>query len=171
MTNEELVLSRINNNCWIGKSKLHFKEPERSQYYYGWDYEENKTKYATNIKLLNSAKTVEDRIMAIINLGARTYDERNRYQCRSGARRSTVDLWRIYKYYYDENVDIFTIMRALYKLVTDSKLSTYRCPTVRKRVFWRFNEYPHKDLYVSAEIGLPMTEWEHIGENKENNNG
>jgi hypothetical protein len=165
MTNEETVLSRIENNRFLGKSKLHFVEPEKESYYWEPEYKLEMERFNERLSRLKSASTVKDRVFAIISMRFKTYDERNRYQCRSGARRSTLDIWRIYKYYFDE-VDVFTIMRALYELTIGERMvSTYRCPTVRKRVFWLYREYGNIDRTVKAELGVSIDEWQNIGLN------
>jgi hypothetical protein len=163
MTNEQVVLDKINNNRFLGKSKLHFVEPSNEDYYFRFEYENELRKYNERLAGLKSTSTVKDRVNAIINFKFKTYDERNRYQCHANARRSTLDIWRIYKYYFDE-VDVFTIMRALYELTIKERLvSTYRCSTVRKRVFWPYRDYGWIDKYVGAELGIGIDEWERIG--------
>ena len=96
-----------------------------------------------------------------------TYSIKNRFQCKPNARRSAVDIWRIYKNYFGD-IDIFSIMRALYELVyIDWVLSTIRCCTVRKQVFWipameGFYGRIIKDN-LNSELGVNIKEWKNIG--------
>lgn len=168
MTNEEIVLEKLNNNKFLGKSPIHFDAIITSD---SWWTETEKSFYLETfnkkIQGLKSLESVLDRVREIINIskGYRTYNRYNNFQCYAGARRSTTDIWRIYKYYFGE-IDIFSIMRALYQLVTKEDLRTYRCSTIRKRVFWK-ERWGAKDLNVKAELGVPLSEWENIGINYE----
>jgi hypothetical protein len=148
MTNEEKVLDKINNNRWFGKSPLYFRT-------------------FTDIENadLHSINDITERVYKIFTISkySATLDSRGRYQCCGGANRSTGDVWRIYKYYFGD-IDIFTIMRALYKLVSDSRLGTFRCSTVRKRVFWLINgTYTCRNFDDPAEFGVPLRDWKDIG--------
>lgn len=166
MTNEQLVLNYLDKK-WTGKSPLHFKEFERSAFGSLIDWNNYKNRIDNCMRVLNDENSsVKDRVSAIIDHRGQTYDNRNRYQCHANARRSVVDIWRIYKYYCGD-IDIFSIMRVLYEITITTKLSTYRCPNVRKRVFWNdtFSLNGYKDLDVEAETGVPLTEWKNIGEN------
>lgn len=163
MTNEEIVLNRLESKA---KSLLHFKEPDRFTYYYESDFTARKNEFDELIKSMDGVETVKDRVYLLFQLGknARTF-RKNTLQCRIGANRSAQDIWRLYRYYFGE-VDIFSIMRALYELsITDKKLGSYRCPTVRKQVFWLDN-FPIPETHSKADLGVPLSEWKDIGLNQ-----
>lgn len=164
MTNEEIVLSNINTRT--KNMRFKFLPPNRVDYFDGRSYEGQLELYNDFIKDLKETPDVKSRVYKIMKYGRTTYYETGRYQCHSGARRSTLDIWKIYKFYFGD-IDVFSIMRVLYELVkTDPDLNTYRCPNIRKRVFWFYSGYfKEKDMNVRAELGVPMSEWEHIGEN------
>lgn len=163
MTNEEIVLKRMEKKA---KSPLHFGLQERYMYWNDYEYRNAKSNFNAAINLIKQAKTVKDKVYAIILAGykARTY-KNNSCQCKTGANRSAQDIYRIYKYYFpDENIDIFSIMRALYQLsIVDGKLGTYRCPTVRKQVFWIREYWGNLEYHNKADLGVPLKEWENIG--------
>jgi hypothetical protein len=166
MTNEQIVMDRWNSNRFLGKSAVEFRIT-RNRYYLDEYFSRVKIEFEQRIEALKKIENIVDRVNEILQI-SRSYPTyfagTNRFQCRSGARRSTIDVWRIYKNYFDE-VDLFTIMRALFILVNDKDLNTFRCPNIRKRVFW-FDLYGGKDYYVRAELGVPLSEWKDIGLNQ-----
>lgn len=163
MTNEEIVLSNISERK--SRYRFLFKLMDRRYFCCDMHYKEAVDSFQYDVDKVKNATTIEDRVLAILKCGKSTFFESGGYQCKSGARRSTLDIWAIYKYYFGQ-IDVFTIMRTLYKLVnTVPDLNTYRCPNIRKRVFWFYEYRPTKDMDVKAELGVPMSEWEHIGEN------
>lgn len=164
MTNEQRVMENWNRNRFLGKSAVEFRVSNN----YTGDYGNRlNLELKERIEALKKIDNIVDRVNKIL-LISRHYSTyivgTSRFQCRPGARRSTVDIWRIYKNYFEE-VDIFTIMRALYVLVNDRNLNTIRCSTVRKRVFW-YDSYNNKDFYIRAELGVPLSEWKEIGLNQ-----
>lgn len=163
MTNEEIVLSKLNGNRFLGKNPLHFDvQPENQIFYFSHqDYENYKKNFEGALDKLKSLTEPIDRVRQITLMKYNTYHFNNRFQCYGHARRSTCDIWRIYKYYFGD-VDIFTIMRALYQLVVSEDLNTFRCPDIRKRVYWR-ESYGEKNIHVAAELGVPLSEWKNIG--------
>lgn len=164
MTNEEIVLNKLSSGR-LGKTPLKFSIPSRENYNYFDDtfYDNFKFRFDEEIKDFMELKGVNNRILGIIKLSEhyRTYYENGRFQCSANSRRSTVDIWRIYKYYFGD-IDIFSIMRALYYVVKCKNVNTYRCPDIRKRVFWK-DDYIEKDVIPAAELGVPFKEWENIG--------
>ena len=83
-------------------------------------------------------------------------------QCRSEARRSSLDIWRRILFFNPE-IDLFSVMRSLASL---TGISWYYCDTVRKRVF-----YPQPDRsngrqsgnYIRDEYGICILDWKTIG--------
>lgn len=166
MKNEEIVLDKLNNNRFLGKNPIHFDTGESRYYWDSLEYERYKDRLEVDINALKGFTEILDRVRKITKMHYNTYHENGRFQCNSSARRSTVDIWRIYKYYFGD-IDLFSIMRALYQLVVDEDLNTYRCPDIRKRVYWRDSYGRVKNLDVKAELGVPLSEWENIGLNNE----
>ena len=79
-------------------------------------------------------------------------------QCKRGAYRSVLDMWRTIRYYYID-VDLFSVMRFM---STSSDICRDYCSTVRKRVFC-----PGTASYaehVPDEFGLKLWDWRRIGE-------
>lgn len=163
MTNEEIVLSKLNNNRFLGNKPIHFDIEKNGYWFSEIDKQSYVNEFKRKIDVLKSQTSIVDRVRKITHMSYNTYHENGKYQCRAGARRSTCDIWRIYKYYFGD-IDIFSIMRALYKLVYDGELNTYRCPDVRKRVYWH-DSWRTRNLDEKAELGIPMTEWKDIGLN------
>jgi hypothetical protein len=166
MTNEQIVMERWNNNRFLGKTSVEFRVT-RDVYFYEEQFNRVKLELDTRIESLKKIENIVDRVNEILII-SRSYPTyftgTNRYQCKAGARMSTIDIWRIYKNYFEE-VDIFTIMRALFVLVETTNLNTFRCCTVRKRVFW-FENWAEKNYDVRAELGVPLIEWKDIGLNQ-----
>lgn len=92
-----------------------------------------------------------------------TFFVTNRKQCRRGALRSAQDLWRLYKYHFNKDMDLFSIMRAVYELLcTDKLISGHYCSVVRKFVFWtnRMGDGGHFYDYASlGDLGVPFKQW------------
>jgi hypothetical protein len=118
-------------------------------------------------KPLNSDTTVEERIFSLLKHCRISNTVVNgHFQCREMANRSTQDLWRLYKNYYDRDATIFTVMEALYQLITKKKLSGNFCSNVRKLVFW-IDPYPYfgsTSVEESFELHVPLNRWKNIGE-------
>jgi hypothetical protein len=175
MTGEEIVLNRMKKKA---KSPLHFKEPAYENYRYYYDSREYFNRQMAKWQMakfnecksnLEKAITVHDRVNEILLFSHSfpTYSNRNRLQCNQGARRSAQDIWRTYIYYFGD-IDIFSIMRELYKLaIREKKFSTFRCCTVRKQVFWYERNPSCFEVYNKADLGVPLKEWENIGKNFE----
>lgn len=82
------------------------------------------------------------------------------FECYNGARRSSLDLWRHAKFFRPE-IDIFTVMRALYYLQEEEKsIASHFCSQVRRRVFWRGNGGYR---WAYDEYGLKIEDWKTIG--------
>ena len=167
MTNEEIVLERL-KNPFLGKYPIHFDATNNLYYFHYVNSLDNyKQMLKDDIDILKSETSVKDRVYKILSMYRYpTYSIKNRFQCKPNARRSTADIWRIYKNYFGDT-DIFSIMRALYELVyIDRKLSTIKCCTVRKQVFWipEMEGYGRtiRD-YLNSELGVNLKEWENIG--------
>ncbi len=172
MTNEEIVLDRLNNR-WLGKSPIQFK-PQLLFYTYFCSSEKEKESaqkrfeksFDKDIEDLKSKITIEDRVIKILEMwGYQTYIK-NRFQCKASSRRSAPDIWRIYRNYFGE-IDIFSIMRVLYELsIVDRKLSTTKCNNVRKQVFWipsMEGGNLYQELNSISELGVNIREWKNIG--------
>ncbi len=167
MNNEEIVLKRLENKA---QGELHFKETINKDDYctcsdciYRYNEAVNLIK---NMKTnLASKTTVKDRVYEIMLIGRKviTLNSRNRFQCKRGANRSAQDIWRIYRYYFGD-IDIFSIMRALYQLSkVDRKLNGYRCPNVRKQVFWLVGNGGQLEDHKKADLGVALKDWKDIG--------
>jgi hypothetical protein len=86
-----------------------------------------------------------------------------RKQCRYGARRSAQDLWRLYKYYVDPEIEIFPIMKAIHSLVYDlKKISGQYCNVVRKTVFWTSSYGLFLNRQDSGDLGIVFEEWDSL---------
>lgn len=170
MTNEEIILNKIATNNKLGSLPIMFRSgiPKKSLFYYNMDYiamvEQQYEKDMKKLETLKDNGNVLDRVNEITLIKSPTYYTNGRFQCHGAARRSTIDIWRLYKYYFGD-IDIFSIMRALFELVLNHKLNTYRCPDIRKRVFWRDSYGNTVDLQTPAELGVPFSEWKNIGLN------
>lgn len=166
MTNEEIVLYRLSKKAL---SPLHFVEPNKGDYCYYNNYDNDLKLFKLNMESLKNGSTkVIDRVYTLITLGNkyRTYTKYNKFQCNRGARRSAQDLLRLYINYFGE-IDIFSIMRVLYKLsVVERRLNSYRCPNVRKQVFW-IRDYNCLETNHKADLGVPLKDWQEIGLNNE----
>jgi len=174
MTNEEIVLTRLKK---VAQSPIYFKRMGGILEYTGGCtcdtcakmYEKYLQDYDFFYEKMVNSSSVYDRVWNIIVLTYKTPTFcRNRKQCRKGANRSVQDIWRIYKNYF-EDIDIFSIMRVMYQLsVVERKLGTYRCPAVRKRVFWK-NNFDRLDININtkADLGVALKDWKYIGLNNE----
>lgn len=163
MTNEEIILEKI-SSVRVGKTPLKFSIGSRDDYWSLQQYQASTEHLEEKIKYLKSIKDITMRVDEIIDLAEsyKTYTEDGKFQCGACCRRSTVDIWRIYVHYFGET-DIFSVMRALYDLVMDNDLNTYRCPDIQKRVFWYDEDNSEADLDVKAELGVEIREWKEIG--------
>lgn len=164
MTNEEIVLDSIKFKVKNRKlSPLKFKN--YSPYFNDFD---------RCISILKNLESKEDRILEIVKLASlffgTVYYKGESYQCRIGARRSVLDIMRIYKFYF-EDIELFTVMRILNELVKKEKISTMRCWTVRKQVFWIDHGYysaqNNYSGYENTELGIKFKDWETIGTNND----
>jgi hypothetical protein len=168
MTNEEIVLKKL-ENPFLGKHPIYYKASE--MYSLGW-FGLSKENYEMNLKKdledLESKPDVKSRVGKILSMyDYPTYSVKNKFQCQPKARRSAVDIWRIYKNYFGE-IDIFSIMRTLYEIVfVDKTVSTIKCPTVRRQVFWlpKMERWHDRqiEIYSISELGVNIKEWENIG--------
>lgn len=100
-----------------------------------------------------------------LNRGSMYIDRPGRTQCNGSRRRSALDLWRHIRY-YDQSIDLFQIMRELYKI----KLNKSYCSVVRKRVFFTFQYTSILETAGSVscsnvrdEFGLYLDDWRDIG--------
>lgn len=165
LSNKEKVLHKLSTNKFLGKTPIRFRPPNRFDYFSTYHYDQDVRNFENVIDKLKAHTDVVSRVFNIIETSrhhATQYPNNNRFQCRGGARRTACDIWRLYKYYFDENVDIFTIMRALHAVVMEYSVNTYRCPDIRRRVFW-VDGYTVKDFEAKAELGVPFSEWKTIG--------
>lgn len=167
MTNEEIVLDRLSR---LAVSPLHFDLG--TGYYYG-DAMITRKGLEHDIENLKSKISIEERVLEILSLYRYpTYEQNKSFQCKSRARRSVQDIWRIYKNYFGD-IDIFPIMRALYTLSkgVNKKLNSIHCCTVRKQVFWVHgmeNSYYGDDIHTvtdraKSHLGVPLRQWRNIG--------
>jgi hypothetical protein len=164
MSNEEIVQERLEKHS---TAPLKFGEPRREDYYWDNDYIGRVDKFNKDLEILKNQNSVIERVKYIIKIGENTYHMNGRYQCHAYANRSARDIYRIYIYYFGE-IDIFSILRALYKLAVEERyIQTYRCPTVRKQVFWLYERFASKALEIDnkADLGVPVREWKDIGLN------
>lgn len=164
MTNEEIVLKRMEIKT---KSPIHFGIPKYENW---WDKD-----YFFQERMLlerseDDLKIIDDeysRVFELIRIANKysTYHSNGKFQCHAGSNRSAQDIYRLYENYFG-NADIFNIMRQLYKIaIIDKKVSTFRCCTVRKQVFF-FDTYPLiTETWWKADLGVPLREWENIGLN------
>lgn len=137
---------------WTSKGKLYFV----------WDSQ------ADEAELLSTKKVVH-RVIKIIEIAQSLRTQRaigGRIQCKAGARRSSGDIYRLYKTYFQDDVDYFDILGALYEICTERKMTericAIRCPNVRKLVFWKNSSvyaYPYVDTHKLGEVGLNIKLW------------
>lgn len=171
MTSEEIVLKRLKNPS-LGKYPIHYKATaDYGLCWFGLSLENYEMNLKTDLDDLQSKTTVKDRVNKILTMyNYSTYSIKNRFQCKPKSRRSVVDIWRIYKNYF-EDIDIFPIMRTLYELVyIDRTLSTIKCSTVRKQVFWFPNMEHSEHIYIgncqNSELRIKIRYWKNIGLNE-----
>jgi hypothetical protein len=154
---KDIVLSKIRT---LDKSKLHFVDTD---YFDNIKEDQDNVKY--KIRTLKSFNYAKDRLLRIIELVEDfvTYDANNKYQCRAGANRSAVDIWRIYNNYF-RPVSLFYIMRTLYKLVIeDDDLETLFCNDIKKQVFVCGSGFDTDSIFIVNELGVRFAEWRNIG--------
>ncbi len=166
MTNEEMVLDSIKYK--VKNRKLSALRLSFPTYF---SIQGNLTMETSLIDELKSQVSIEDRIYNIVKLSSRTFGtvhyKSGSYQCKPSARRSALDIMRIYKFYF-EDIDLFTVMRTLYKLVEDRKLSTMKCPTIHKEVFWvQSSNWDGSSNWEDTELNIKFNSWRTIGENNE----
>lgn len=152
---KQIVLDMIRGQ---DKSKLHFVDAD----YYD-DPEEDQEILKEEIKQLKNLSSIDDKVLKIVELAGdyATFDTNNRFQCRAGAYRSAIDIWRIYNNYF-RPVTLFLIMRTLYKLVIEeSCVETSFCRDIHKQVFTCGGDY--NDIFVINELGVRFAEWRTIG--------
>ena len=75
-----------------------------------------------------------------------TYNKDGSFQCHRNASRSVVDIWRLYRNYFNKNMSIFTIMHNLYTIMrteprryiyfTKYHIHAFFCDDVEKFVFY-----------------------------------
>lgn len=94
------------------------------------------------------------------------------YQCRPGANRSALDIWRHCKYYLPDTT-IFDVMRVLYRVTAgtdpvDRDLTTFICGDIDRRVFQICRDQSRNagtqrfGMSERDEFGLLFSEWESI---------
>lgn len=108
--------------------------------------------------------SIESIVYNTINLSKsynsyRVHKHRLTYQCRNGAFRSSIDLWRHIKYYFPE-VTIYDVMHALYRL--RFKINGLFCTIVKRFVVynlvpgWRIRDE------IVTEFGFSFSYFEDI---------
>lgn len=87
------------------------------------------------------------------------------YQCREGAYRSSLDIWRIAKFYFGANIKLSDIMKSLANLSSKGEISTHICSTIDRRVFWVDVELDAEMFDESSidEFLLKLDDWCEIG--------
>jgi hypothetical protein len=162
MTNEEIVMDSMKNKIKNRRlSALSFRKG-----IFLTDAE-----FSDCIDKLKAIESPKERVFEIARLAYKSlgtvYYKNRHFQCKGGARRSASDIMRIYNYYFDE-IDLFTVMNILYKLVSDRRLSTRKCPDVHRQVFWIEDYYNHNysdGNYEYTEFNIYFSDWKNIGEN------
>lgn len=81
-----------------------------------------------------------------------------RCQCRAGANRSVVDIYRHIPKRY--NVTLFDVMSALADMAYAGDIATMKCNDIRKRVFF-LGGYLEDDFRID-ELGLSLPDWRDI---------
>lgn len=154
MTNEEIVLGSISNKIKYRKlSALKFRDDGRIN-------------FNDDINHLKNLQSIDDRVYEIVCLCRRyitIHYKGENFQCRSGANRSAVDIMCIYKFYFGD-IDLFTILRTLYRLVSERRISTLKCSDIHKQVFWKRGLGDNYSMYYeTTEFGIKFDEWMNIG--------
>ena len=163
MNNVDIVLDKLSR---INISPLHFNV---SKLQYPWwmenHYKRELRELVYKVQKLKEIKYIHSRVYQIISLceNYNTYHPNNRFQCNAGRNRSALDIYRIYKYYFDD--DIFGVLRALYKITAEKRdISTHRCSDVRKQVFFIDRCPPIiREIDENSGLGVTMRNWENIG--------
>jgi hypothetical protein len=145
MSNEEIVMQRMSGKA---KTPIHLENDEHI------------------VIKMTAFPRVEDNIVELLSgcLQFKSYTSMGRIQCRERANRSPQDLWRLYKYYFDPNIEFFSILRALYLLVDKRRISGNYCFVVRKFVFYSSSYGSFYDRNLIGDVGVPFDFWENIGE-------
>jgi hypothetical protein len=141
-------------------SKLHFVDID---YWYKPKEDQDNVKH--DVKRLKDQASLGDKVLKIMEMAQEyaTYDENNKFQCRSEANRSAVDIWRIYNNYF-RSITLFSIMRILYRLtVEDSDLETLFCQDINKQVFCCGDYIDYDSVFIINELGVRFAEWRTIG--------
>ena len=99
-----------------------------------------------------------------------SYDiETKEIECRAGANRSSLDIWRHIKYYYSD-ITIFDIMNALYNIESQEYYGFF-CTTICRRIFKNAYKNSNEDwqrnlryfFNISCdEYGLVWDDWKEI---------
>lgn len=95
-----------------------------------------------------------------------SYLENGTRECRAGANRSSIDLWRHVKKYRD--VSIFEVMRELAEFALNKRIGGLYCGNVRRRVFYfsrGWTSLSHESY--KDEYGLSLYQWKRIGLEKQ----
>ncbi len=158
MTNEQIVREKLKN---LETRKLRFANISIFN-----ELEDDDDLLESAEKELKHAKSIENRIYKIIEL-ARNFGtiDGKEVQCEQDKNRSAEDIWRIYNYYF-EKIDIFTVMRALYKLVLESgKIISFVCYVIDKQVFVidTWGDPEDNEVFKENELGVRLAEWRLIG--------
>lgn len=103
-------------------------------------------------------------IITIIYLAKRyqSHSEGMGSETRAGAARSAIDIWRHAKQFIPE-IDIFTVMRSLYKLIAMGILAFHFCGTVKRVVFY-FRSEDSSMYKLADEFGSNISYWKDIKE-------
>jgi hypothetical protein len=92
-----------------------------------------------------------------------SYDENAHYECREGANRSVIDVWRHLKY-FNPDLTIFEVMNTVYKLIYyDNLINTFICGDIYRRVLIAGeNEFYAHDYDIYDVFHLFLDEWKNI---------
>jgi hypothetical protein len=107
-------------------------------------------------------RTVAQKVFDLMKVSSSVptaYAKNGSRQCRAGASRSALDLWRLYRFYFGD-IKFREILNALYHLNEEAgDISTQFCGTVHKRVFW-IGDGDNYDREYMDEFGLKFPEWQ-----------
>lgn len=154
---KKIVLSNIRG---LDLSKLHFAEADCFERVH-----EDQSSVKHDVIELRRKNSTKDRVYKILDMSRDypTFDNKNKFQCRSDANRSAVDIWRLYNNYF-RPVTLFTIMRTLYDLVVeDEEIETIFCNDIKKQVFYACDNGALDDVFRENELGVRFAEWRTIG--------
>lgn len=120
-------------------------------------------------KTIPPSGTLEEQILWFLNkarYGATYFRSNSASHCYAGANRTIQDIY-IFLWYYNHDLRLADVMRAMYQLLQQKFVHQFICSTIRRRVFI-LGMSPHLQHHVEHtgekdEFGYLIEEWKTVG--------